>query len=82
MAADPVAALQHARFPLFFVHGDADATVPIADTVVAVNALRLNGREVLFHTIAGADHGYGALPWIGELLRTTVAWFGKRLRAE
>lgn len=75
MAAEPKAALQHATFPLLFVHGDADPTVPWEDSSDTVKGLRLGGRNVSFHTIVGADHGYGALPWIDELLRVTTGWF-------
>lgn len=79
LAADPLASLRHVRFPLLLLHGTADQTVPVGDSIAAVAALGEAGRDVTLHPIEGASHGYDALPWIGELLRTTTGWLGAHL---
>ncbi len=79
MAAEPVSALLHAKFPVLIVHGDADVTVPVEHTLAAIGALTAVGRDVSLHKIAGADHCYSSLAWIDDLIRTSREWFSKRL---
>jgi dipeptidyl aminopeptidase/acylaminoacyl peptidase len=80
MAAEPVATLCHAAFPILILHGDADQMVPVEHSIAAVETLRRNGRNVTFKTMAGADHAYSGLPWIRELLSETFQWFDAQLR--
>ena len=79
MAADPVAALHKAKIPLLVLHGDADATVPVSDSVTAVESLKSAGSEIVLQKIAGADHGFGSLKWLEILICETTVWFRSRL---
>lgn len=52
-----LAALAAARVPFFAVHGDRDATVPLADNSAALAArVRAAGGEVELHVLPGRGH--------------------------
>lgn len=79
VAVEPFAALRRAKFPLLFVHGDADETVPIEHTLDTIGKLATDSRDVSLHRIAGAGHCYESLPWVEDVVGTTREWFSRML---
>ncbi len=58
--------------PLYMYHGDADVTVPYANSVQVYNALIKAGASkdvVTFTTIEGGTHGTGAGPYLESLVK-------------
>ena len=48
--------------PMFIAHGDADTTVPIAQSVALADALKAAGVHVVLHVVLGAGHNAAAMP--------------------
>ena len=58
------------NLPLLIIHGDGDTCVPYEDSL---HFWERNRHIVRLHTLAGADHGFGA--GLSEAFETTVAFF-------
>lgn len=57
--------------PMYMYHGDADTTVPYANSQVVYEQLLANGASpdvVHFITLPGADHGSGLMPYIEDVI--------------
>jgi acetyl esterase/lipase len=87
MAASPVSHVTPDDPPFLLMHGDADTTVPIAQSVQMEKVLKNAGIEAKFITVPGGVHGgnFGfkdgdpRLPdYVGEAAR----WFVRHLRAK
>jgi dipeptidyl aminopeptidase/acylaminoacyl peptidase len=72
---DVLAAAARRRVPWLLVHGDADATVPIAEGR-ALAAAAAPPAEALF--IPGGDHGLGGPPLVSAF-NATQTWFRRYL---
>ena len=74
----PVAHVHPDAPPFLLVHGDADGTVPIAQSELFADALAAAGVPVEFRRVPGADHVFlGADPV--PLMREAVAWIAARV---
>jgi predicted peptidase len=60
-----------ARIPQLVVHGDADPTVPVANSRAMVEALKQAGAEVKYMEINGGNHISVAVPAFEPILE----WF-------
>jgi acetyl esterase/lipase len=66
--------------PFLIVHGDKDRTVPINQSQLLFDALKMAGVSARFHTILGAGHGQG---FGGPEIEPMVsAFFERRLKAK
>ena len=54
----PMARAAEIRVPVLFLHGDADDTVPVAQSAVMADALRAAGVPVERHVYEGEGHGW------------------------
>jgi predicted esterase len=59
---DPVAVVKTAKIPQLVTHGDADPTVPVANSRMMVEALKKAGAEVKYNEIPGGNHVGVAVP--------------------
>ena len=66
--ANPVTYISKDDPPFLVVHGDADRNVPIAQSVMLVDALRAAGVPVTFYAVAGGGHGDFADPQVRRLV--------------
>ena len=54
----PISRAAEIRAPVLVLHGDADTSVPIAQSEALVDALRAAGTAVERHVYAGEGHGW------------------------
>lgn len=66
--ASPVTYVSKDDPPFLVVHGDADRSVPMAQSVLLVDALRAAGVPVKFYSVAGGGHGDFADPEVRRLV--------------
>ncbi len=83
-AASPITQVGPAAPPTLLIHGDADETVPLAQSVAMQAALGKAGVPVKLVTVPGGAHGadFGGKPrsdW-PDYYAATVAWFDQYLR--
>ena len=64
--------------PMLLVHGDADATVPIASSELVCSASKLAGVSCRLVRVAGADH-YVPYNDFDRVVQVTADWLRKRL---
>lgn len=85
-AASPIAHVAASSPPVLLVHGDADDTVPFAQSVAMEAALRGVNAPVKLVRVAGGAHGpdfgTGKQPHaqFPEVLKESVAWLDRYLR--
>jgi acetyl esterase/lipase len=79
--ASPLSHVAPGAPPFFLIHGDADDTVPIAQSELLAAALEKVGTPVKVRRVAGGVHGPGIVrdPEIAAEIR---AWFDEHLRGE
>lgn len=78
--AKPVAYVSQDDPAFLIVHGDEDPTVPINQSQLLYDGLKMAGVSVHFHTIKGAGHGQG---FGGPEIEPMVsAFFDRLLKAE
>jgi dipeptidyl aminopeptidase/acylaminoacyl peptidase len=67
---------------VLLMHGDADETVPIAQSEKMESALRAAGVTVRFLRIPGGTHGptFGNPANAPDYMRETVQWLDQHLR--
>ena len=56
--ANPITFIRPAAPPFLIVHGDRDPIVPLHQSEILADALRVAGAQVTFLTVAGAGHGF------------------------
>ncbi len=76
LTIDVAAAVARIRCPTLVIHGDADATVPVAQGQALHGALRMD-KELCI--LPGADHRFTDPQGRGEALRRTEAWIMRHL---
>lgn len=87
-AASPIAQVGPGAPPTLLIHGDADKTVPFAQSVAMESALRKAGVPARLLAVPGGEHGadFGAAgkphPEWPDYYATTVAWFDQYLRGK
>jgi len=79
LEASPIAHVTPNAPPFFFIHGDADDTVPIAQSEAMAEALRKAGVPVKYRRVPGGGHGPGLVA-DPEITAEIVAWFDEHLR--
>jgi predicted esterase len=63
-----------AKIPIFLLHGDADACVPVHHSRELAAALRLAGGKVVSHEVPGGGHDDDiASGWQDEILKFIVS---------
>ncbi len=79
VAASPLTHITSGAPPFFLIHGDADDTVPIAQSETMAAALKKAGVPVKLTRVAGGVHGPGLVrdPAIASDIRS---WFDEHLR--
>ena len=77
--ASPISHVTPDAPPFFFIHGDADDTVPITQSDAMAEALRKVGVPVKYRRVPGKGHGPGLVA-DPEISAEIVAWFDKHLR--
>ncbi len=86
-AASPASHVSATSPPTLLLHGDADDTVPFAQSVAMEAALRQAGVPVKLVRVADGAHGsnFGTdgkpHPQFGDVLKDTVAWLDQYLKA-
>jgi len=75
--ANPIKYVSADDPPFLIVHGEQDPLVPIHQSRILHDALRTAGVEVKFHTVKGAEHGFGRTP---EVDRWVDAFFENKLK--
>lgn len=66
--------LSRINCPVLIIHGDKDTTVPLKDSISAMNYLN---KESKLEIIKGADHGF--YEYLDTFIELTVSWFKKCL---
>lgn len=66
--------------PFLLVHGDQDILIPISQSELLVEALRLESVPAEFHVVPGAGHGFGRPP--EPLLRRIREFFDSWLKSK
>jgi acetyl esterase/lipase len=85
--ASPIAYVSATSAPTLLLHGDADDTVPYQQSVAMEAALRGKGVPVKLFRIPGGAHGSTFStsatphPQMPEVLRETIAWLDRYLKA-
>jgi acetyl esterase/lipase len=85
-AASPLTHVSAAAPPVLLLHGDADDTVPIQQSVAMEAALQKVGVPVRLLRVAGGAHGsdFGTggkpHPQFADVVRETVEWFDRHLK--
>lgn len=79
LAASPITHVTAAAPPFFFIHGDADDVVPIAQSEATAAALRAVGAPVKHRRVPGGEHGPSLLA-DPAIAADIVAWFDTHLR--
>jgi dipeptidyl aminopeptidase/acylaminoacyl peptidase len=79
LEASPISHVTPDAPPFFFVHGDADDTVPVTQSDAMTEALREVGVPVKYRRVPGEGHGPGLVA-DPEISAEIVAWFDKHLR--
>ena len=79
LEAKPVEHIANTRAAVRLVHGDADETVDVADSLLYQNALQAAGLTSDRHIIEGADHNFRSIPWKSRVIDLTTDWFGDYL---
>lgn len=78
LTIDVAAAVARITCPVLVIHGDADATVPVAHGHALHGALRVE-KELCI--LPGADHRFTGPEGRGEALRRTEEWISRYLRS-
>lgn len=66
--ANPITYVSKDDPPFLIVHGDKDPLVPIHQSELLDQALRLKGVATMFKTVEGAGHGFGQNAEVNELV--------------
>jgi acetyl esterase/lipase len=77
--ASPMTYVSKEAAPFLIMHGDADQTVPIAQSETFAAALKAAGADVTYVVVKGGHHG-GALFATPETMEQVEAFFGKHLQ--
>lgn len=64
---------------ILLLHGEKDASVPLASVWDYEKAYQAAGNRVTVHVVPGADHRYTRLAWQDEVLGVTADWFQSAL---
>jgi acetyl esterase/lipase len=67
---DPGPVLCGCGVPLLWIQGERDRSLPMAETLAAIEALRAAGRPFEVHVVPGVNHGFRD-PRTGE---RTIVW--------
>lgn len=78
LAASPITHVTADAPPFFFIHGDADDVVPIAQSEATAAALRAAGVPVKQRRVPGGGHGPTLLA-DPDIAKAVVAWFDEHL---
>jgi acetyl esterase/lipase len=81
LEASPIAHVAPGAAPFFFIHGDADDVVPIAQTEAMAQALREAGVPVKHRRVPRGVHGPGLVN-DPQIAAEIVAWFDEHLREQ
>lgn len=79
LEASPIAHVTPDDPPFFFIHGDADDVVPIAQTETMAEALRQAGVSVKYRRVPGGGHGPGLVD-DPEIAAEILDWFDRCLK--
>ncbi|MEZ4726232.1 MAG: alpha/beta hydrolase [Caldilineaceae bacterium] len=79
LAASPITYVTPTAPPFFFIHGDADEVVPIAQSEAMAAALQTVGVPVKHRRVPGGGHG-PSLVADPAIAAEMVAWFDEHLR--
>jgi len=72
---DPVEHLGQYTGPLLLIHGTDDEVVPVEDADIFQAVRKDTQDEVKLVRIPGADHVFGSLCWVEQVLDETAAFF-------
>jgi dipeptidyl aminopeptidase/acylaminoacyl peptidase len=75
----PVRALPQAVTPTLFLHGEADARVPIGQGYEMYESLKARGVETQMVVYPREPHGIGERAHQLDLLHRVIAWFDSHL---
>ena len=78
--AKPVDHIVNTHAAVRLVHGDADETVDVADSLLYLEALQRAGLTCDRHVLEGADHNFRSIPWKSRVIDLAAEWFGEYLR--
>jgi dipeptidyl aminopeptidase/acylaminoacyl peptidase len=79
-ARDPFAALARSRAPVLILHGDADETVPVDESLPYVSARAPGGAAVEREIIPGGSHTFATLDGVAQVVKRSAEWLGGRLK--
>jgi acetyl esterase/lipase len=79
-AASPITHVTAAAPPSLLIHGDADARVPVSQSLRMHDRLREAGADSTLHVVPGADHCFENYADVPGLINESVAFFAARLR--
>lgn len=78
---DPFAALARSCAPVLILHGDADETVPVADSAPYVTARGPAGGPVTREIVRGASHTFSTLEGVAQAVNRSAGWLSGQLAA-
>ena len=76
---NPFRELARSRAPVLILHGDADETVPVDESLPYVSARGAAGATVEREIIPGVGHTFGTLDGIAHVVARSAAWLGGQL---
>lgn len=79
--ASPLAHVDRSDPPILILHGDADTTVPVADSEAFAAALEQAGVEHELRIIPGAPHTFHLQPAQQDLRPVVLSFFDKHLKS-
>lgn len=75
----PLRYVQNVKTPVMLQHGDADARVPIGNSIMFYHALKRRGIPVRLLALPRQPHGPTEPKMILKVMQTNVEWFAKYL---
>jgi acetyl esterase/lipase len=78
-AASPTTYAHAQAPPMLLVHGDADTSVPIAQSQLLADRLREVGATVVFETVPGADHIFAGHPEPHDMVARAIEFTAQYL---
>lgn len=79
--ADPCTHVSQSSAPFLVIHGDADTSVPLAQSKLLVNSLQALGKEAELVVLPGAVHGDSAFH-SARVMNKCASFFDKHLKLQ